>query len=956
MTTSPDPESGLDQTESQLAQFAAQLPFRLDPFQVQACEALERSHGVLVCAPTGAGKTVVGEFAVHLALAAGQKCFYTTPIKALSNQKHSDLVRRYGPERIGLLTGDQSINGDAPVVVMTTEVLRNMLYAGSDALQGLSYVVMDEVHFLADRMRGAVWEEVILHLPEEVRLVSLSATVSNAEEFGGWIKTVRGDTTVVVDEHRPVPLWQHMLVGKRLFDLLDYDSPVKAGATHRVDPELMRHIANRREADRMADWQPRGRGGRGGRPGGPGLNRPPSRPDVIATLDREGLLPAITFIFSRAGCDGAVKQCLRSPLRLTTEGDRVRIAEVIDRRCGDLADADLEVLDYYDWREGLLRGLAAHHAGMLPTFRHTVEELFTAGLIKAVFATETLALGINMPARTVVLEKLVKFNGEQHMPLTPGEYTQLTGRAGRRGIDVEGHAVVIWNPHDSGAEPAEIAGLATTRTFPLRSSFAPSYNMTINLVSQMRPQAAHALLERSFAQYQADRSVVGLVRGGERGEKMLDEIGTEMGWDRRSSTTEPAVLDYARLRARIGERERAASRTSRLQRRQAAGDALAALRRGDIINITHGRRGGLAVVLEAARDNDDPRPLVLTENRWAGRISSADYSAASVPVGSMSLPKRVEHRQPRVRRDLASALLSAAEGLMVPSARRRRGPGDEPDVDPELLVLREEMRRHPAHRMADREALVRVAERYLRVERDNAQIRAKVSAATNSLARTFDRIVGLLTERGYIDSGGQERSDSGMDSGGQERSDSGIESGPRVTADGRLLARIYSESDLLVAECLRSGVWKGLQPAELAAVLSAMVFESRGSDGPTPAHAIDMPTPAVRRTLAETRRLSDTLRADEQRHRLTPSRQPDEGFVPAIHRWATTGNLAAALDVSDVAGNGSPLPAGDFVRWCRQVLDLLDQVRNAAPESSLRSTAKRAIDDIRRGVVAVDSG
>jgi ATP-dependent RNA helicase HelY len=930
MTTSPD--------GTELADFAGQLTFRLDPFQVNACEALERGHGVLVCAPTGAGKTVVGEFAVHLALQAGQKCFYTTPIKALSNQKHSDLVRRYGPDRIGLLTGDQSINGDAPIVVMTTEVLRNMLYAGSDALQGLSYVVMDEVHFLADRMRGAVWEEVILHLPEEVRLVSLSATVSNAEEFGGWIKTVRGDTTVVVDEHRPVPLWQHMLVGKRLFDLFDYSATAgKAGQSghQRVDPELLRHIANRREADRLVDWQPRRRPG--GRPGGPGLHRPPARPDVIATLDREGLLPAITFIFSRAGCDAAVKQCLRSPLRLTTEEDRARIAEVIDRRCGDLADADLSVLDYYEWREGLLRGLAAHHAGMLPTFRHTVEELFTAGLIKAVFATETLALGINMPARTVVLEKLVKFNGEQHLPLTPGEYTQLTGRAGRRGIDVEGHAVVIWNPHDSTAEPTEIAGLASTRTFPLRSSFAPSYNMTINLVSQLNPQAAHELLERSFAQYQADRSVVGLVRGVQRGEKMLDEIAAELGWDRRSDTSEPAVLDYARLRARINERERAQSRVSRLQRRQVATDALAALQRGDIINITNGRRGGLAVVLEPARDSDDPRPLVLTENRWAGRISSADYPGAAAPLGSMTLPKRVEHRQPKVRRDLASALLSAAEGLVVASGRKRRAGADEPDVDPELIALRESMRRHSAHRMADRETIVRVAERYLRMERDNEQIRAKVNAATNSLARTFDRIVGLLTERGYIVSGG-----------GQD--------GPRVTDDGRLLARIYSESDLLVAECLRSGMWHGLQSAELAAVLSAVVFESRGSDGPTPVHAIDMPTPAVRRALAETRRLSDALRADEQRHKLSPARHPDEGFVPAIFRWATTGNLAAALAASDVAGNGAPLPAGDFVRWCRQVLDLLDQVRNAAPEAGVRRAAKRAIDDIRRGVVAVDSG
>src|SRR5262245_33681024 len=283
----------------QLASFAKQLSFELDDFQRRACQALENGHGVLVCAPTGAGKTVVGEFAVHLALASGRKCFYTTPIKALSNQKHNDLVARYGPERIGLLTGDQSINGDADIVVMTTEVLRNMLYANSPALYGLSHAVMDEVHFLADRMRGPVWEEVILHLADEVRLVSLSATVSNAEEFGGWIQTVRGDTTVVVDEHRPVPLWQHVLVGKRLFDLFDYrsDQP-EPGREPRVDPELLRHIAHRREADRISDWQPR-RGsarGRSGRPARPRFYRPPGRPDVIATLDAEGLLPAITFV------------------------------------------------------------------------------------------------------------------------------------------------------------------------------------------------------------------------------------------------------------------------------------------------------------------------------------------------------------------------------------------------------------------------------------------------------------------------------------------------------------------------------------------------------------------------------------------------------------------------------------------------------------------------------------
>src|SRR5215207_2708819 len=217
-----------------LADFTAGYPFDLDPFQTEACEALEDGLGVLVCAPTGAGKTVVGEFAVHLALAEGRKCFYTTPIKALSNQKYNDLVERHGAADVGLLTGDNSVNGDAPVVVMTTEVLRNMLYAGSPALAGLGYVVMDEVHYLADRFRGAVWEEVIIHLPDSVSVVSLSATVSNAEEFGDWLRTVRGDTDVVVEERRPVPLWQHVMVGSRLVDLF-----VDEGQ-RRVNPELLR--------------------------------------------------------------------------------------------------------------------------------------------------------------------------------------------------------------------------------------------------------------------------------------------------------------------------------------------------------------------------------------------------------------------------------------------------------------------------------------------------------------------------------------------------------------------------------------------------------------------------------------------------------------------------------------------------------------------------------------------
>src|SRR5580700_5051471 len=522
-----------------LASFRSLYEFEFDDFQVAACDALESGHGVLVAAPTGSGKTVVGEFAVHLALAEGRKCFYTTPIKALSNQKYADLVRRYSAASVGLLTGDNSINGEAPVVVMTTEVLRNMLYAGSLTLGGLGYVVLDEVHYLADRLRGAVWEEVIIQLPESVQVVALSATVSNAEEFGDWLRQVRGGTSVIVDETRPVPLWQHMLAGRRLFDLFATN-----GA---VNPEL-RRLAQR---DLRGSRPPRGRPGAGRSSHRPAAFRPPRRPDVIERLDAEGLLPAITFIFSRAGCDAAVQQCLQAGLRLTTPSEAEYIETVASRRTGDLPEEDLAILGYHDWVLALRRGIAAHHAGMLPVFKEVVEELFTAGLVKAVFATETLALGINMPARTVVLEKLDKWNGEAHVALTPGEYTQLTGRAGRRGIDVEGHAVVLWQP---GLDPGTVAGLAGTRTYPLNSSFRPSYNMAVNLTAQVGRTRAAALLESSFAQFQADRGVVGLARRLRRLKEQADDLARHVTCDRGD------FMEYAELRRRLTDAERGQSK------------------------------------------------------------------------------------------------------------------------------------------------------------------------------------------------------------------------------------------------------------------------------------------------------------------------------------------------------------------------------------------------------------
>nr|WP_167479498.1 RNA helicase [Nocardia arthritidis] len=890
---------------SQLAAFSAELRFTLDPFQHTACKALEAGHSVLVCAPTGAGKTVVGEFAVHLALAAGGKCFYTTPIKALSNQKFADLTERHGRDSVGLLTGDQSINPDAPVVVMTTEVLRNMLYASSDALRGLSYVVMDEVHYLADRFRGAVWEEVILHLPPDVRLVSLSATVSNAEEFGAWMETVRGDTAVVVDETRPVPLWQHVMVGRRMFDLFDSKSSDQKVL---VDEDLVRFIRHREQADRANAWGGPRRGG------GPRRDfRPLPRPEVLAKLDEEGLLPAITFIFSRAGCDGALAQCLRSRLDLSRPDEADAIDAIIEKHTGDLPKADLEVLGYWEWREALHRGLAAHHAGMLPAFRHTVEELFVNGLVRAVFATETLALGINMPARTVVLERLVKFNGETHAELTPGEYTQLTGRAGRRGIDVEGHAVVLWQPE---VDTSAVAGLASTRTYPLRSSFRPGYNMSINLIDRMGADESRALLERSFAQFQADRSVVGLVRGIERNEGQLRKLRDQLGG------SESGFLEYISLRERIKQRERQLAQQSRTDRRGAAVDALTALRRGDVVAIPSGRRAGLAVILEPDATPGDPRPLVLTEDKWAGRVSVADFPTPAQPLGHMRLPRRVDHRTARARSDLASALRST--GISAPG-RQRRGKRSAAADDRELATLRRSLRSHPAHTRPDREQMSRVGERYNRLLRETETMRQKVAATTNSLARTFDRILALLDERGFVHEG-------------------------EVTADGRRLARIYAESDLVIAECLRQGLWRGLGPAELAGVASILVYESRQESGYLGASG---PTPPVRRAVGATIGVWSELRTDEARHKLPPTREPDLGFVTGVYKWARGDGLADSLLAS--GDQGAPLSAGDFVRWCRQVIDLLDQIHNTADDPEIAGTAAKAVRAIRRGVVAVDA-
>ncbi|MFD1505187.1 DEAD/DEAH box helicase [Georgenia yuyongxinii] len=936
---------------SELARFRQRLEFELDDFQVRGCQALEEGHGVLVAAPTGAGKTVVGEFAVHLGLATGRKTFYTTPIKALSNQKYLDLIAVHGNASVGLLTGDTTINGNAQVVVMTTEVLRNMLYAASPTLDGLGFVVMDEVHYLADRFRGPVWEEVIIHLDPAVQVVSLSATVSNAEEFGEWLTMVRGNTEVVVSEIRPVPLWQHMMVGSRLLDLYSaHVDPTEVRADPPLNPDLLEAIRRAQRTGSARDAPGRGsghggtgpRGGRSGRyhrgGGGrdaarfPGRVRRAPRPVVVERLDRDGLLPAIVFIFSRAGCEAAVHQTVAAGIRLTTAAEAATIREVVEASCAAVPPEDLAVLGYEAWAHALERGVAAHHAGLLPVFKETVEQLFAAGYVKVVYATETLALGINMPARSVVLESLVKWDGSAHVQLTPGEYTQLTGRAGRRGIDVEGHAVVLYSEE---IDPVAVAGLASRRTYPLRSAFHPTYNMAVNLLGTLALDKAREVLETSFAQFQADRGVVGLARQARRHADAVAQYAEQM----RCHLGD--FIEYAELRRRIKAREGNLSRERSVVQRQQARGSMENLRRGTVIGYTRGRRPAHAVVLETIDGGfDGPQLRVLTDERQVRTLTTTELPHGVSRVGAVKVPKNFNPRNPAQRRDLASSLRNAlAEGRLGDGGEVRpyqagdHGPraGSAAATDDELARLRAQLRAHPCHGCSEREEHARWAQRWERAVEEQEQLLDKIHRRTGSIAEDFDRVCAVLGELGYLTGGG-----------------AGAAGEPplrEVTDDGRWLARVYAEKDLVLAECLRRRAWDQLTPAELAAVVSTTVYEAR-----TPEQRGPGPVPGGRngrlgQALVETAGIGDRLAELERLHGLPVTAPVDMGLVGAVHLWASGAPLADALDAAE-------LGAGDFVRWCKQVLDVLDQLATAAPNDRTARRAHEAMGLVRRGVVA----
>ena len=835
------------------AGYLAGLPFPPDPFQAEAAGAIDRGETVVVCAPTGSGKTVVAEAAVARAMARGERALYTTPLKALSNQKFGDFRGRLGAESVGLLTGDNSINGRAPVVVMTTVVLRNMMYAASPDLADVGVVVLDEVHYLQDRARGPVWEEIIIHLDPAIRLVCLSATVANAEEFAAWIEARRGPTALVVERQRPVPLESVYLLRDRWERGRLRLLPVFEDGERRRPNGRLAAMLRARDASHRRYAAPR-------------------RTETCEFLRLEGLLPAIYFIFSRAGCTAAAAAMVDRGLRFTTAEEAAAIRSAAAEHTAHLDPGDLSVLGYGNWLAGLEAGVAPHHAGLVPAFKETVERLFAVGLVKLVFATETLSLGINMPARAVVLESLTKFGGEGHELLQAGDYTQLTGRAGRRGIDGLGTAVVLHSPY----LPFErVAAIAATGSHPLRSSFRPTYNMAANLVAAYPRDRAESLLNASFAQFHDERGDADLAAAIEEEERAL------------AADRAAAACERGDIWALAAEAPRVRDDVmSKFAASTAAGDVLewpgaGSRERRVVVARGHGKR---------------PRLLTVGEDAALQRLEPEHLPPTATVAGRLALPEPYQPREPGYRRGVAELLREwQADGAARPAYAL--APGEPigvaacPDLGGHLAAAR------AAHRR----------------ERRLEGLRRRQRVAGAGMVPRLRAILDLLRRWGYAGEWS-------------------------LTAAGERLRFIYNELDLLVAESLQQGCFDGLDPAEAGALASVFTYEPRGEVAVEP-----WPTRRLHDRAERIAGIWGSLADDEESAGLAGTRAPEAGFAPIAYRWGRGEGLE---DLFGEEGKG----VGDFVRNCRQLIDLLRQMADAAPH--LRPGLMTAAVALDRGVVA----
>jgi len=702
-----------------LATFLQGLSYEPDDFQLRAMQSLDQDNSVLVAAPTGSGKTLVAEYAIHRARSQSQRAFYTTPIKALSNQKYRDLGNLYGYEHVGLVTGDNAINPEASVVVMTTEVLRNMIYASSNRLTRLGVVILDEVHYLQDTYRGPVWEEVIIQLEPSVQLVCLSATVSNADEVGRWLTTVRGTTDVIVETRRPVELINHFAV---------HDGASDSTVMHRTvvgnepNQAIIRLLAS---AGRSQQQLRRTKGKRVAR-----RFSTPSRPEVVELLDDNDMLPAIVFIFSRAQCEDAVNSCIKSGLQLTDHDEAGRIQEILEDHTAGLSPDDKNALSYDTFLAQVRAGIACHHASMIPMFKE-------------------------------------KYTGEHHSLLRASEFAQLTGRAGRRGLDKIGHAVTLWNPFVSFDQ---VVGLAMSRSFQLTSAFRPTFNMAVNMVRRHSERAAAHLLNLSFAQFQADRDVVTveakLQRKRDELRSLTDgRLGDDDDIDQSEST--PSSL---------------ASTTSHMQfaSEVEVEIALRGLRPGDVLMCDAHNVRGRAVVLTTASRKQGTRVALLTPSKKTIDVVSSDFRSMPVKAGHIDLPVPFEPNRTdfivETQRRLVKARVDDVTGRPIASPR------------------------------VDAAAVKSSAERKMRkLQNEIVSLEASTHTRSGSVWARFEDVIAVLDQLGYV-------------------------SDWKLTPKGEMLAGVFHESDLLVVEILHSSILDNLSMPDLVAVLSSVVYEPRGGE------------------------------------------------------------------------------------------------------------------------------
>jgi len=879
------------------------FPFALDPFQLEAIDALNIGHSVVVSAPTGSGKTLVGEYAIHRALAHGRRVFYTTPLKALSNQKLRDFRSQFGTENVGLLTGDLSVNREAGIVVMTTEIFRNMLYAeidrpDDDPLADVEAVVLDECHYMNDSQRGTVWEESIIHCPPPIQLVALSATVANAGQLTDWIERVHGPTRLVLSDHRPVPLAFSFCSAKGLHPLLN-----DAGTGLHPNCKVWRPPKSTR---RKGPREPR-----------PPQPEAPPIGFVVAQMAQRDMLPAIYFIFSRRSCDRALRDL--GKLCLVNPAEQALIRSRLDAYVAATPDA---VRDG-EHADALLRGIASHHAGVLPAWKELIEELFQQALVKVVFATETLAAGINMPARTTVISALSKRTERGHRPLMGSEFLQMAGRAGRRGLDDQGYVVTVQSRFEGVREAGE---LATSPADPLVSQFTPSYGMVLNLLQRYDLKKAKELVERSFGRYLATLDLADdEARIGELRLQLasLEASGGDVPWDQ--------FEDYEKQSGHLREERRLLRILQQQAEETLAHELTLALQfasEGSLVSLRapqlRSRVTPAVIVAKVPGAGQFPWLLCLTDdNVWillpCSAVVALHAELSCLQVGQLQPPDLKRSGELR-HGDQASGGLALAVASM---ARRHDMATPHYDLAGEVLQQVERVRQledalqlHPAHRWGDRKQLKKQLRRMEEIEAEVEERQKLLHFRSNRHWETFLSLISILRHFGALD---------------------GAE-GLEPTEVGRTVAALRGDNELWLGLALMSGHLDELEPPDLAAVLEAISTEVNRPDLWC---GFEPPKPAEE-ALHDLRPLRRALEREQERGQVV---------VPVWWEPELTGLVAAwarGTPWRDLIANTS-LDEGDVVRVMRRTVDLLAQIPYCeAISERLRSNARKALKAINR--------